>query len=123
MTRPPRQLIGHCGSRIIALITSGSCDDPSDRGTTRHRCGVIQPPPLQYPTGKRDSAYLYGRFSSRYLSGDLQFWCKDSASHLIDLPLCDFEISCSCTQPAGVFSPNFLVYFPQKVPFPLHPRG
>ncbi|GBM49836.1 hypothetical protein AVEN_191239-1 [Araneus ventricosus] len=29
---------------------------------------VIQPPPLLYPTGKRDSGYLYGRFASPYLS-------------------------------------------------------
>ncbi|GBM88230.1 hypothetical protein AVEN_206350-1 [Araneus ventricosus] len=26
--------IGHCVSRIICLITSGSCDDPSGRGTS-----------------------------------------------------------------------------------------
>ncbi|GBM22937.1 hypothetical protein AVEN_136357-1 [Araneus ventricosus] len=31
MTRPPRQLIGHCDPRIIAFIMSGPCDDPSDR--------------------------------------------------------------------------------------------
>ncbi|GBN07493.1 hypothetical protein AVEN_244873-1 [Araneus ventricosus] len=61
----PRPLLGHCGPRIIALITSG---DPSVRGRTRDRVwGVIQPQPLLYPTGKRDSAYLYGRFSSPYL--------------------------------------------------------
>ncbi|GBM74737.1 hypothetical protein AVEN_50316-1 [Araneus ventricosus] len=26
--QPPRQLIGNCDSRILALITSGSCEDP-----------------------------------------------------------------------------------------------
>ncbi|GBN94351.1 hypothetical protein AVEN_7998-1, partial [Araneus ventricosus] len=31
---------------MIALITSGSCDDPSDRGSTRHRREVIQPPTI-----------------------------------------------------------------------------
>ncbi|GBL76337.1 hypothetical protein AVEN_102421-1 [Araneus ventricosus] len=43
MTRPPRQLIGHCGPRIIAFITSSSCDDLSDRVTTHHRRGDSTP--------------------------------------------------------------------------------
>ncbi|GBN38401.1 hypothetical protein AVEN_111978-1 [Araneus ventricosus] len=33
----------------------------------RYESGVIRPPSLLYPAGKRDSAYLYGRFSSPYL--------------------------------------------------------
>ncbi|GBO10916.1 hypothetical protein AVEN_124416-1 [Araneus ventricosus] len=59
MTQKPRQLIGHCDPRIVSLIMSCSCDDPSVRVTTPHWRGVIQPPPLLYPTGKRVSAYLY----------------------------------------------------------------
>ncbi|GBM67723.1 hypothetical protein AVEN_244306-1 [Araneus ventricosus] len=58
---PPRQAVGHCGPRLIALITSGSCDDPSERDTTRPRWGIIQLTPLLYPTGKRDSAYTDGK--------------------------------------------------------------
>ncbi|GBM58501.1 hypothetical protein AVEN_212754-1 [Araneus ventricosus] len=67
MTQPPRQLIGHCGPLIMALIMSGSCDDPSDGGTTRHRRGVIQSPTITASHGKRGFAYLYSRFSSPYL--------------------------------------------------------
>ncbi|GBL87382.1 hypothetical protein AVEN_118331-1 [Araneus ventricosus] len=36
--RPPQQIDRHCGSCLIALITSGSCSNPPFyRGTTRHR--------------------------------------------------------------------------------------
>ncbi|GBN93178.1 hypothetical protein AVEN_238483-1 [Araneus ventricosus] len=36
--RPPQQIVRHCGSCIIASITSGSCSNPPFyRGTTRHR--------------------------------------------------------------------------------------
>ncbi|GBL81864.1 hypothetical protein AVEN_271643-1, partial [Araneus ventricosus] len=31
MTRPSRHFFGHCCPRLIALITDGTCDDPSDR--------------------------------------------------------------------------------------------
>ncbi|GBL93169.1 hypothetical protein AVEN_42630-1 [Araneus ventricosus] len=64
--RLPRQIIGHCGPRIIAPITSGSCDDPPFyRGTSRHRRLALRATsPLLYPPGKREPAYLYGGFSS-----------------------------------------------------------
>ncbi|GBN09664.1 hypothetical protein AVEN_33503-1 [Araneus ventricosus] len=53
--------------RIISPITDSTCDDLSDRSMTLHREGIIGPRtnPL-HPTGKRDSAYLYSRFSSPY---------------------------------------------------------
>ncbi|GBO04143.1 hypothetical protein AVEN_238141-1 [Araneus ventricosus] len=36
--RPTQQIVGHCGSYIIARITSGSCSSPPFyRGTTRLR--------------------------------------------------------------------------------------
>ncbi|GBN87252.1 hypothetical protein AVEN_157328-1 [Araneus ventricosus] len=35
---PPQQIVRHCGSCIIAPITSGSCSNPPFHwGTTRHR--------------------------------------------------------------------------------------
>ncbi|GBM90812.1 hypothetical protein AVEN_42531-1 [Araneus ventricosus] len=50
MTRPPRTINWALCPRMITPIMIGSCDGPSDRGTTRHRWTVIQPPPLLYPT-------------------------------------------------------------------------
>ncbi|GBL79364.1 hypothetical protein AVEN_92558-1 [Araneus ventricosus] len=40
--------------------------DPSSIGITRST-------PLLYPTGKRDSAYLYGKFASPYLRCSLKW--------------------------------------------------
>ncbi|GBL84929.1 hypothetical protein AVEN_42197-1 [Araneus ventricosus] len=47
--RPPQQIVRHCGSCIIAPITSGSCcNPPFYRGTTRRRKWAQRatPPPL-----------------------------------------------------------------------------
>ncbi|GBM15254.1 hypothetical protein AVEN_100289-1 [Araneus ventricosus] len=46
--RPSQQIVGHCGSCIIAPITSGSCSNPPFcRGTTRLRKWVQRAtPPL-----------------------------------------------------------------------------
>ncbi|GBO46417.1 hypothetical protein AVEN_164343-1, partial [Araneus ventricosus] len=50
-------------NRKIASITSGSCDDPPFTGYDRLRRWTLRATlPLLYPTGKRGSAYLYGRF-------------------------------------------------------------
>ncbi|GBL97399.1 hypothetical protein AVEN_261030-1 [Araneus ventricosus] len=48
--RPPRQIVGHCGSCIIAPITSGSCSNPPFyRGTTLLRKWAQRAtPPLLY---------------------------------------------------------------------------
>ncbi|GBM02416.1 hypothetical protein AVEN_76470-1 [Araneus ventricosus] len=70
MTRSPRQFIGHCGSRIIALIMSGSCDDSSDRGTTRHGRRVIQPHHYYIPPGSETLlTYTYTAGSHPHICG------------------------------------------------------
>ncbi|GBM49113.1 hypothetical protein AVEN_77056-1 [Araneus ventricosus] len=55
--------IEHCGPRIIAPITSGSCSGiPFYQGTGRWALRVT--PLLQFPLGKREPACIYDGFLS-----------------------------------------------------------
>ncbi|GBM34043.1 hypothetical protein AVEN_162222-1 [Araneus ventricosus] len=47
--QPPRQIVRHSGSCIIASITRGSCNNPRSTGMTCHRrCALRATPPLLY---------------------------------------------------------------------------
>ncbi|GBN67146.1 hypothetical protein AVEN_256622-1 [Araneus ventricosus] len=67
MTQPPRQLIGHCGPLIIALIMRGSCDETLRQRYDPSSAGGNSIPTITISHGKRGFAYLYSRFSSPYL--------------------------------------------------------
>ncbi|GBM40518.1 hypothetical protein AVEN_175735-1 [Araneus ventricosus] len=58
--------IKHCDPRMKASITKGSYGDNTFyRGTALQRRRALRAtPPLIYPPGKREHAYLYGGFSS-----------------------------------------------------------
>ncbi|GBM32990.1 hypothetical protein AVEN_263485-1 [Araneus ventricosus] len=70
LTTGRRDFIGHCDPRIIAPITSGSCDDPPFyQRTSRHRRWDVRvTPPLLYLPREREPAYLSGIFSSVYFA-------------------------------------------------------
>ncbi|GBM33850.1 hypothetical protein AVEN_175686-1 [Araneus ventricosus] len=67
MIQPLRQLIGYCAPRIITPITSSSCHGPFGQRYDPSSVEVTRPTPLIHYTGERDSAYLYGKFSSPHL--------------------------------------------------------